>query len=284
MFLKSDKDVNQTMKIYIMTDMEGVSGVLNHDDWVMPAGRYYDAGKQLLTLEVNAAIEGFFAAGATEIYVADGHGAGGIDNILLDKRAYYIRGFLPDPYPFYLDETFDAIAWVGQHAKSGTPYAHLPHTGWFDVLDYRVNGISVGEFGQFAMCGAFLGVRAIFGSGDEAFTIEAQELIPGIETVNVKKGTIPGNGNEYDCDGYRNCNLASIHMHPEKARELIRIGATKALGRFKQDKESFKLLELKPPFQKHIIYRPNKSVPAYEAFAEHPTDLLKAMNRSSKRD
>ncbi len=50
------------MKIYIMTDMEGVCGVLNHDDWVMRDGRYYAEGRKLLTLEINSAIEGFFQA------------------------------------------------------------------------------------------------------------------------------------------------------------------------------------------------------------------------------
>lgn len=69
------------MKIYVMTDMEGVCGVVNHDDWVTPQGRYYAEGKRLLTMEVNAAIDGFAAAGATEIVVADGHGYGGIKQL-----------------------------------------------------------------------------------------------------------------------------------------------------------------------------------------------------------
>ena len=65
------------MKIYLMTDMEGCAGILNFKDWVFPEGRYYDKGKRLLTLEVNAVAEGFFAAGADEVLVADGHGRSG---------------------------------------------------------------------------------------------------------------------------------------------------------------------------------------------------------------
>jgi D-amino peptidase len=140
------------MKIYIMTDIEGVCGVVNFDDWALPQGRYYEEGKKLLTMEVNAAIEGFFAAGATEILVADGHGLGAINNILLDHRVSFLRGPVPGPYPFMLDETFDAIAWVGQHAKAGTECAHMAHTGSLNVIDYKINGISVGEFGQIALC------------------------------------------------------------------------------------------------------------------------------------
>ena len=71
------------MKIMIMTDMEGCAGILNHDDWVMPEGRYYEKGKRLLTEEVNAALAGFFEAGAGEVVVVDGHGYGGIDPELL---------------------------------------------------------------------------------------------------------------------------------------------------------------------------------------------------------
>lgn len=44
------------MKIMIMTDMEGVAGILNHDDWVQPSGRFYEKGIRLLTGEVNAAV------------------------------------------------------------------------------------------------------------------------------------------------------------------------------------------------------------------------------------
>ena len=264
------------MKIYIMTDMEGVCGVINHDDWVMPTGMYYEEGKKLLTMEINAAVEGFYAAGATEIYVADGHGAGGINQSMLDRRTMYVRGF-PGPWPFNLKKNFDAVAWVGQHAKAGTEYAHIAHTGWFNVLDYRINGISVGEFGQFAMHAAYVGVRSIFASGDEAFSLEAANLIKGIETVAVKRGLTPGSGNDYDTEGYRNRNLAAVHYHPEKARELIRTGAERALRRCIKDEESFQLLELKPPFRREIEYRPNGNTSAYKTYTEHDSDFIEMM-------
>ena len=76
------------------------------------------------------------------------------------------------------------LAFVGQHARSRSPQAHLAHTQSFGVLEIRINGIAVGEFGQLAMCASELGVRTIFGAGDEAFTKEAADLLPGIETVS----------------------------------------------------------------------------------------------------
>ena len=61
------------MKIYILTDLEGVSGVVSFDEQTSPQGRYYEQAKRLLTGEVNAACEGAFQGGADEVVVLDGH-------------------------------------------------------------------------------------------------------------------------------------------------------------------------------------------------------------------
>ncbi|MHB1356122.1 MAG: M55 family metallopeptidase, partial [Anaerolineae bacterium] len=160
------------MKIFIETDMEGVAGVLDHDTWCQPAsasypGRYYDLGREFLTLEVNAAISGLYEAGASEIIVSDGHGAGGINPALLDSRVWLARGSTIG-WPGELDDTFDAVIWIGQHAKAGTPHAHLAHTQWFNYLDQSINGTSIGELGEMALCASELGVPSILASGDEA--------------------------------------------------------------------------------------------------------------------
>ena len=269
----------KTMKVYIMTDMEGVCGILNHDEWVIHSGRFYDKGQRLLTMEVNAAVEGFFAAGADEIYVSDGHGAGGINQLLLDKRTSLIRGFLPDLYPYMLDSSFDAIAWIGQHAKAGAEYAHLPHTGWFDVLDYTINGISMGEFGLLATCALFLGVTPVFGSGDEAFTREARTLFPEITTVAVKKGMLPGKGDECDTKEYIERNSAAIHIHPLKARELIREGSEKALRSIGEKRKTLADIGLNAPFIKKIRYRKDSGAGNAERSSGHPESPINAINK-----
>ena len=79
-------EADRPISVYIMTDMEGVAGVLDFEQWTSPESRYYDLGKEFLTLEVNAAIEGFARGGATEFLVADGHGHGAINPKLLDPR------------------------------------------------------------------------------------------------------------------------------------------------------------------------------------------------------
>jgi len=154
------------MKIYIVTDMEGCAGILNHDDWVVPSGRWYETGLKILTEETNAAIEGFFEGGASEILVLDGHGAGGINPLFLDERARLLRGPMAPGTYFNLDKSYDALAFVGQHAKAGTPYSHITHTGWFGVIDDSINGISIGEFGLIALCGMELGIPTIFAAGE----------------------------------------------------------------------------------------------------------------------
>src|SRR5512136_889905 len=84
-------EAERPISVYIMTDMEGVAGVLDFENWTSPESRYYDDGKEFLTLEVNAAIEGFARGGATEFLVVDGHGYGGINPKLLDRRAELAR-------------------------------------------------------------------------------------------------------------------------------------------------------------------------------------------------
>lgn len=259
------------MKIYIMTDLEGVAGVLDSEHWCDPDAPYYELAKEMLTMEVNAAIEGFSATGAMEFLVADGHGCGAINPLLLDSRAELLRGF-SNGYPYELDQSFDAIAWIGQHAMSRTPYAHLPHTGSMRKFEYTVNGMAVGEFGQLAMCASELGVRLIFGSGDRAFCEEAKSLVPGIETAAVKRGITPGSGDECDTEQYARRNTAAIHLHPVRARELIRERAERAVRRF--HKESFGLIPLKGPFKMIKKFRKFGDQPAATIKGNHPSSVI----------
>ncbi|MDP8218039.1 MAG: M55 family metallopeptidase [Candidatus Theseobacter exili] len=269
------------MKIYIMTDLEGVAGVLDFDNWCSPDSRYYELAKEFLTLEVNAAVDGFLKGGATEIIVADGHGPGGINPKLLDQRAKLMRGW-PTVWPLLLDKTYDFVACVGQHAKAGTEYAHIAHTQDSGYLDLSINGISIGEFGQFAMCASELEIRSIFASGDEALIKEAKTLVPGIETVAVKKGTTPGKGEECTKHTYIRRNNAAIHIHPIKARQLIKEGAFKAIQR--AHKEDFGIIPLKSPFERVAIFRADNDNPKRIAREKHSTSVSALLNLPFKTE
>lgn len=203
------------MKLFILTDIEGVAGVVQWEHCI-PAGRYYERSKRLLTLEVNAAVEGALEAGATEIIVWDAHGAGGIDPELLHPQARLLfgKGF---PAGGTLDRSFDALFFVGQHAMTRTPDANLCHSfSSLGVSRMTLNGQEVGEFGILALRAGYLGVPTVLLTGDDKACAEARAAIPNIETAAVKIST----GRE-----------SALCLHPTKARELIRAAAIRALRR-----------------------------------------------------
>ncbi len=267
------------MKIMLMTDMEGVAGILNHDDWVLPGGRFYDKGQRLLTLEANAAIAGLTAGGATEIVVVDGHGAGGIDPELLDPRALLERGWGRHPYPFGLDASFDAFACVGQHAKAGTPFSHITHTGWFNVIDVSINGVSIGEYGELALCAMELGVPCILACGEEAFAAEAEELTPGIITAAVKRGTLPDGLDDLDSADYRKAKLGAVHLSPDKAHRLIRAAALKAARKLATKPHAFHFPDVGAPYQSVVRVRREGDQPARTLEKHHPASVIALLNQ-----
>ena len=61
------------MKIFLSVDMEGISGLVR---WMDVASQGIDFGRnrRLMTLDTNAAVEGAFEAGATEVVVEENHG------------------------------------------------------------------------------------------------------------------------------------------------------------------------------------------------------------------
>jgi len=270
------------MKIKIITDLEGVAGVMNTTDWIYPGSKYYEIGKELLTKEVNAAIDGFFAAGAERVVVVDGHGAGAINGLMLDARAELQRGNGKYAWAMSVDDDYDAIAWVGQHPKAGTEYGHLCHTQNFDAIDCVVNGISIGEFGQAMFVYQQFGLVPIFASGCAAFAKEAEKLAPGIETVAVKQGLMEGSGDECDFDAYEKRNWAAIHKSPEMARKLIREGAERALRRFKEAPETFKPTKISAPFTRIYTCRGRDGKPGYVNTVTHPESFSAMMNISSR--
>jgi D-amino peptidase len=264
------------MKIYLMTDLESVAGVMNFVDWCLHESRYYDVAKELLTREVNAAVEGFFAGGATAIRVADGHGHGAINPVLLDSRVELQRGW-PDGYPLLLDDSFDAVVWIGQHAMSRTEQSHLTHTGNCGVFELTVNGKPIGEIGQFGLCATEMSIPCIFLSGEEAACREVEDLFPGIETVAVKRGITTGRGDECTKQQYIDRNTGVISISPQKSRELIREGAERAIHRAKTEK--FGLAAMTAPYELITIMRPDDENPTKrQAVRRHDSCFASAMN------
>jgi len=208
------------LKIYIVTDLEGVAGVQNWDNRTddtpyITARRARES--RWLAEEVNAAARGFFAGGATEVVVNDGHGAGcTIDIELVDPRVQVFHGLDRPNYCTGLDETCDAIASVGTHAKAGTACGNLSHTMGKSIRGYWINGVSVGETGYQAFLAGHFGVPFIFCAGDAWACKEMQELVPGCVGAVVK----------YGCS-----ELSALTYTPARSREIIEEAAERSMAK-----------------------------------------------------
>ena len=207
------------MRIYLMTDLEGVAGVYTwepRDDSSLDAHAMRTRQQRWLAGEVSAAVDGLCAAGASQVLVNDGHGAGyTIDLDEVDPRAEVINGL---DRPFWLpclDETCDATGIIGGHAKAGTADGCLCHTMSTDIRNWTFNGISLGEMGLQAAIAGHFGVPFVFATGDLHACREMEELIPGVVTVPVKVGL---------------SRRSALQLPPARARELIREGARRAVS------------------------------------------------------
>src|SRR5579883_2241653 len=80
-------------RVLIVTDMEGVGGVNNAEEQLLPGQRRYDESRRLLAGELNAAIDGALSAGASDIVVWDGHdGSRSLSIEDIDPRARLLQG------------------------------------------------------------------------------------------------------------------------------------------------------------------------------------------------
>ena len=176
------------MRIYISADMEGITGVVDAGD-VQPGGSDYERGRVMMTEDVNAAVRGALAAGATEILVNDAHGP--MRNILPDQlhaAARLVRG-RPKPMGMLegLDSTFDAALCVGYHARAGTlgvlSHSFMGH----EIEDMWLDDRPAGEIGLTHAAAAALGVPVVVLTGDDAACAEAADWDRSVRTVTVKQ-------------------------------------------------------------------------------------------------
>lgn len=220
------------LKVFISVDMEGITGVVNWED-VSRDGKDYEYFRKIMTKETNAAIEGALAAGATEILVRDSHGSA--RNILpemLNSNAKLLRDWSGGFKSMMegVDKTFDAVIFIGYHAKAGTPNAILEHTmSSRNITDVSINGISLPEAGINALIAGYYDVPVVFIAGEIAVCEQAKQLFGEVEIVAVKEGI----GN------------AALNLHPEVSREKIREGVEKAL----LDLRKYKPYKLRPAYE-----------------------------------
>jgi len=213
------------VKIHVISDMEGVAGIVKWEQ-VSGGDPMYEEGRRLYTEEINAAVRGAKAAGATEIVVMDCHGAGkgwsfnSLIPDLLDPACEYVVQEEWTDYTGFLEEGCDGALFVGMHARAGVRDGVMNHTvsgqAWQNVW---FNGTLVGETGiNAALCGTW-GCPALLVTGDEAVCREARELLgEGLTTVPVKWGL---------------GRFGARQLPAQRARELIEEGAQQSLADLK---------------------------------------------------
>jgi D-amino peptidase len=205
------------MRVYISVDMEGVAGV-SHTKPTTRDDAGYPQAVELMVGEANAAIEGAYTGGATELTVNDSHG--GMFNLTpeqLDPRARLVQGTKPmSMVEAARDGHFDMALFVGYHARAGHPRGNLAHTYTGHISRVEVNGRPATEAAINGIYLGALGVPVGMVSGDDALADELADWLPWAELVPVKRAI-----------AYRSADS----VHPSVARDLVREGARRAVSR-----------------------------------------------------
>ena len=236
------------MRVYIGTDVEGCAGVTSFQQQAYPEGKYFEQVKLIATAEVNAAVDALVAHGISDILVNDGHGAGGMSWEHLHPAAKLMHGRPPASRSVRdaIVRDYDVCMMIGQHALAGVVDGNLNHTQSSLTVDYyRLNGRPIGETAQFALYQGALGLPLIFLSGDEAACREAEELIPGITTVAVKKGL---------------SRQSAISLSQQEAHRRIREGVAQAIA--KQRENPLPPFTLPGPYELEVRFSHTESADA----------------------
>src|ERR1035437_1560296 len=189
--------------VFVITDGEGVAGICRQEQTESTDNEL----RQLLTGEVNAAVDGFLAGGADEVVVWDGHDSSRtLSATTIHDRAKLVIGNIGPLMTF--DRGYAAVAFVGQHSKAGVRAGIMAHSySSLGIQNMLLNGKPVGEIEVTAALAGNFGIPVIFLSGDQAAARELHEIVPDAVTAEVKEGLA-----RYSC----------ITLSAAAARTLIR--------------------------------------------------------------
>ncbi|MHC4549577.1 MAG: M55 family metallopeptidase [Planctomycetota bacterium] len=229
------------MRVFMSVDMEGATGVC-HRDHLLAGGQDYERARGWLTGDVNAAVEGAVAAGATDIVVADGHGT--MRNLVLDDLHEAVR-LLTGPaqarnrplgqLAALEAGPYAAAMLIGYHSRAGTPGGLLSHT-WVGTLvhEIRLNGRPAGEALLNASILGYYDIPVVFASGADDFCREVRaDLGDDLEVAEVKQTLGPS---------------AVVTLAPKRAWNLIREGAERGLRSRRPP------LRIEPPIEIELEY------------------------------
>lgn len=204
------------MRVHLSADMEGVTGLVDAED-VQPGGRDYERGRLMMAEDVNAAVRGAVAAGATEVVVNDAHGP--MRNLLpeaLHPAARLIRGEAKQMGMLEgLTPGHDAMILVGYHARAGATGVLSHSFMGHEIEDIWLDGRPVGEIGLAQATAAALGVPVVALTGDDGACAEMREWDERVATVAVK---------------HAHDRFAAALLPPAEARRAIEEAVAEALS------------------------------------------------------
>jgi D-amino peptidase len=226
------------LKVYISADMEGVVGAVTGDQ-LGPGGFEYGRFRQLMTDEVNTAIEAARAMGATEIVVSDSHGNG--ENLLIEQLPPDIQLVRSWPRPLMMmqgiDPTFDAAIFIGYHASTSNVVGVRAHTiSSANLTSVRLNGTQMMEASLNAAIAGDFGVPVVMISGDDATVDEAHRIVGDMEGAVVKWNY-----------GFHSART----LMPQAANEVIGEKVRAALGRL----DDFRPYRMEGPVELEISFK-----------------------------
>ncbi len=209
------------MKVFVSVDMEGICGLVRWPD-VSPKGIDFARNRSLMTADANAAVEGAFAAGATEVVVEENHGVEDLCVLLMDEidpRCSVIRGAGRSGATTMagLDRDCGVVLLVGHHARAGSRPGIMAHTISYEGFKLvSLHGQPIGEADFFARRAGELGVPVGLVSGDQIVAEQVRAICPQVECVVVKQAL---------------SNQAANCIPPVRGRGMISAGAERAVKR-----------------------------------------------------
>lgn len=224
--------------IFLITDAEGVGGVCRQDQ-TEPSNREM---QQLLTAEINAAVQGFYDGGAGEVIVWDGHdGSQTLSTLTIHPRAKLVMGALGAS--MLMERKFSAVAIVGQHSKANVRGGIMAHSySSLGIQTMKLNGKAVGEIDVIAAMAGHFATPVIMVSGDKAAVAEMREIVPDAEFAAVKEGL-----GRYAC----------ISESADNAQRMIKAAAQRSVAKI----ASIKPYRVPGPCTLEIEYTTRNSLP-----------------------